>query len=231
MTEGRRVGKIQLRKKLKVGTWNVRSLLQLGKTQIVCGELERYRLDICGLAEVRWGGRGHFTTAGGHRIVYSGEDKQGQKGVGIWLNRRIAGALIGYEPINSRLITVRLNAKPRNISIIQVYAPTSEQEEEQIEQFYMELTTAIARIPKKDIIMVLGDFNAKVGKGRWSSVVGEEGLGELNTAGERLIDFCMEQDIRLTNTWFKQHPRRLYTWTGPGGQVRNQINHISIQQK
>jgi len=161
-------------------------MLQLGKTHVLGRELER--VEICGSAEVRWEGQGHFTTLEGHTIVYSGGKTSGQQGVGVWIHKRRAGALIGYEPINSRILLVRIKAKPRCLSLIQVYAPTSVSEEEVIEQFYQELADTVKKVPTKDIVMVMGDFNAKVGKLSSTTVTRPGGLGEINSAGESMLE-------------------------------------------
>ena len=89
-------------------------------------------------------------------------------------------------------------------------------------------------VPKGDMLFVMGDFNAKVGRrepSAMSSAVGLYGLGETNEAGEQLEDFCLEHELALANTMFKQHPRRLYTWTSPDGNTRNQIDYISIAHR
>jgi len=99
-------------------------------------------VDVCGLSEVRWERHEHFTTLEDHTIVYSGDKVQGQEGIAVWLHQRIAGTLIGYEPVNSRIVVVRLNAKPRCISLIQVYAPTAVSSEEQTQQFYQDLAAS-----------------------------------------------------------------------------------------
>ena len=88
-------------------------------------------------------------------------------------------------------------------------------------------------VPKGDMLFVMGDFNAKVGRrepSAISSAVGLYGLGETNEAGEQLEDFYLEHELALANTMFKQHPRRLYTWTSPDGYIRNEIDYISIAQ-
>jgi exonuclease III len=206
-------------------------MLQLGKTQVLGKELERVGVDICGLSEVRWKEQGHFNTAEGHKIIYSGDKVQGQQGAAVWINKRVAWAIIGYEPISSRLLVVRFNAKPRCISLIQVYAPTSVSDETQVEQFYHELAAVVKKVPARDILVITGDFNAKVGKASSTPVVSLGGLGDVNEAGERLLDFCLDHDLILANTWFKHHPRRLYTWTSPDGKTRNQIDYFAVKQQ
>ena len=221
-----------LRSQLRIGTWNVRSMLQLGKLQILESEMERLRMDICGLAEVRWKGQGHFVTTSGNTVVYSGQKEQGRHGVAIWIRQKIATALIGYEPINDRMMLIKLAAVPNNLTVVQVYAPTSAADEDSIETFYKDLSGLLKKMPKHDIWMVIGDCNAKVGTERDSSgVVGPYGLGELNERGERLKEFCVDHDLVIMNTWFQQHPRRLYTWTAPDRKTRNQIDYIMVPQR
>jgi len=119
-------GQLQLRKKLRLGTWNIRSMLQLRQVQLLGDEMMRLAVDVCGLSEVRRDGQGHLTKLDGHTIVYSGRRTQGMSGVAVWVHRKIAGALVGYEPISDRVLVVRLKAKPRNITLIQVYGPTQQ---------------------------------------------------------------------------------------------------------
>ena len=104
--------------------------------------------------------------------------------------------------------------KPFNITVIQVYAPTSNAEEAEVEDL-LELT------PKKDVLFIIGDCNAKVGSQETPGVTGKFGLGIQNEAGQRLTEFCQENTLVIANTLFQQHKRRLYTWTSPDGQHRN----------
>lgn len=224
---------IGLRKKLRMGTWNIRSLYQ-GKLQILCDEIERNNTDILGIAEHRWAGQGHFRTTTGHTIIYSGRDKSGQSGVGLILTKRAASSLLGYNPINDRLILIKLKTKNRDITILQVYAPTTAAPDEEIEDFYNNLQETIEKVKKSDILIIMGDFNAKVGKETAKEekyIKGPYSIGQRNERGERLIQLCQEHNLIITNTIFQQHPRRLYTWTSPDGNTRNQIDFILTQQK
>ena len=121
------------------------------------------------------------------------------------------------------MISVRFQGKPFSITVIQVYAPTSNAEEAEVERFYeglLELT------PKKDVLFIIGDGNAKVGSQETPGVTGKFGLGVWNEAGQRLREFCQENALVIGNTLFQQHKRRLYTWTSPDGQHQNQIDYI-----
>ena len=116
------------------------------------------------------------------------------------------------------MISVRFQGKPFNMMVIQVYAPTSNAEEAEVEQFYEDLQDISELTPKKDVLFTIGDWNAKVGSQETLGVTGKFGLGIQNEAGQRLIDFCQENALDIANTLSQQHKRRLYTWTSPDGQ-------------
>ena len=129
------------------------------------------------------------------------------------------------------MISVRFQGKPFNITVIQVYAPTSNAEEAEIEQFYEDLQDLLELTTKKDILFIIGGWNAKVGSQETPGVTGKFGLGVQNEAGQRLIEFCQETALVIANTLFQQHQRRLYTWTSPDGQHQNQIDYILCSQR
>ena len=114
------------------------------------------------------------------------------------------------------MISILLQGKPFNITVIQVYAPTSNAEE--AERFYEDLQDLLEQTPPKDVLFIIGDWNAKVGSQETPGVTGKFGLGMRNETGQRLIEFCPEHALVIANTLFQQHKRRLYTWTSPDGQ-------------
>ena len=116
------------------------------------------------------------------------------------------------------MISVCFQDKPFNITVIQVYAPTSYAEETEVERFYEDLQDLVELTPKKDVFFIIGDCNAKVGSRETPGVTGKFGLGMRNEAGQRLIEFCQENALVIANTLFQQHKRRLYTWSSPDGQ-------------
>ena len=116
------------------------------------------------------------------------------------------------------MISVHFQDKPFNITVIQVYAPTSNIEEAEVEQFCEDLQDILELTPKKDVLFITGDWNAKVGNQETPGVTGKFGLGVQNEAGQRLIEFCQENAQVIANTLFQQHKIRLYTWTSPNGQ-------------
>ena len=124
------------------------------------------------------------------------------------------------------MISVHLQGKLFNITVTQVYAPTSNTEETEAEQFYEDLQDLLELTPKKDVLFIIGDWNAKVGSQETHGVTGKFDLGVQNEAEQRLIEFCQENALVIVNTLFQQHKRRLYTWTSPDGQHQNQIDYI-----
>ena len=117
------------------------------------------------------------------------------------------------------MISVCLQGKPFNITVIQVYAPTSNTEDTEVERFYEDLQDLLELTPKKDVLFIIGDWNAKVGSQETPEVTGRFGLGRWNKAGQRLIEFCQENALVLANTLFQQHKRRLHMditrWSTP----------------
>ena len=116
------------------------------------------------------------------------------------------------------MISVHFQGKPFNITVIQVYAPTSNAEEAEVEQFYEDLQDLLEQTPKKHVLFIIGDWNAKVGRQELPGVTGKFGLEIRNEAGQRLIEFCQENALVRANTLFQPHKRQLYTWTSSDGQ-------------
>ena len=116
------------------------------------------------------------------------------------------------------MISVHLQGKPFNITVIQVYVPTSNAEETEVELFYEDLQDISELTPKRDVLFIIGDWNAKAGSQETPGITGRFNLGVQNEARQRLIEFCQENTLVIANTLFQQHKRRLCTWTSPYGQ-------------
>ena len=127
-------------------------------------------------------------------------------------------------------ISVHFQGKPFNTTGIQVYAPTSNAEEAEVERFYEDLKDLLELTSPKDVLLIKGDWNAKVGSQETPGITGKFGLGVQNEAGQRLIEFCQETTLVIANTLFQQHRRRRYTWILPDGQYRNQTDYILCSQ-
>ena len=135
------------------------------------------------------------------------------------INKRVQNAVLGCNLKDDRMISVHFQGKPFNITVIQVYAPTTNAEEAEVEQFYEELQDLLKLTPKKDVLFIIGDWNAKVRSQETPGVTGKFGLVVQNEAGQRLIEFCQKNTLVTANTLFQQSKRRGCTWTSsPHGQ-------------
>lgn len=234
-----RISRLKIAKsKLKIGTWNVRSLYAAGKFDNLIQEARRMETTIMGISELRWPGSGTCRHDEGI-LYYSGSednDTQHRNGVGILIKPELEKYVKQVIPINNRIIILQLNASLFNVNIIQIYAPTAEKKyDHETEILYQQLDDVLNHLKKDEINFIMGDFNAKIGKGRRSDLVGEYGLGESNERGDRLYEFAQEHDMVVTNTWYRLPKRRLYTWTAPGDNtehiIRNQIDYILVAKR
>ncbi|XP_045454539.1 craniofacial development protein 2-like [Melitaea cinxia] len=219
----------------KMGTWNVRSIYEDGKTYNTIQEMERMSLDILGVSEMRWKGKGE-TGWEKHKIYFSGNyDTHHWNGVGFIVTKEMAKHVINFTPLTDRVALLKLNGHPFNLNIIQVYAPTAESSDDAIKSFYSDIMECLKLTKNHDINIIMGDMNAKVGQRPKNDVVGSFGLGSGNERGDRLVDFCLEHNYVITNTFFQLPPRRLYTWKSPmdkpGHIVRNQIDYIMVNKR
>ena len=146
-----------------IGTWKVRSMNQ-GKSEVVKQEMARVNVDILGISELKWTGMGEFNSDE-HYIYYCGQESLRRNGVAIMVNKRVLNAVLGCNLKNDRMISVRFQGKPFNITVIQSYAPTSYAEEAEIERFYEDLQDLL-------VLFIIGDWNAKVGSQEIPGVTG-----------------------------------------------------------
>ena len=192
-----------------------------GKLEVVKQEMARVNIDILGISKLKWTGMGEFNSDD-HHIYYCGQESLRRNGVAIMVNKRVQNAVFGCNLKNDRVISVHFQGKPFSITVIQVYAPTSNTEEAEV---YDDLQDLLELTPKKDVLFIIGDWNAKVGSQETPGVTGKFGLGMWNKAEQRLIEFCQG------NALVQQHKRRLYAWTSPNGLHRNQIDYILCSQR
>ena len=133
-----------------------------GKLQVVQQEMARLDVDILGLSELKWTGKGEFNSDD-HYIYYCGQESLRRNGVAIVVNKRTRNTVLGCNLKNDRMISVHFQGKSFNITVILVYAPTSNVEEAEVEWFYEDLQDLLELTPKKDVLFIIGDWNAKVG--------------------------------------------------------------------
>ena len=188
-----------------------------GKLEVVKQQMARVNIDILGISEPKWTGMGEFNSDD-HYIYYCRQESLRRNGVAIMVNKRVRNAVLGCSLKNDRMISVRFQGKPFNITVIQVYAPTSNAEEAEVERFYEDLQDLLELTLKIHVLFIIGNRNVKVGSQETPGVTGKLGLGMQNEAGQRLTQFCQENTLVIENTFFQQHKRRLYKWTSPDGQ-------------
>ncbi|XP_049768102.1 uncharacterized protein LOC126101500 [Schistocerca cancellata] len=136
-----------------------------------------------------------------------------------------------YKQRSERIIVAKIDTKPTSTTVVQVYMPTSSADDEEIDEMYEDIKEIIQVVKGDENLIVMGDWNSRVGKGREGNIVGEYGLGLINERRSRLVEFCTEHNLIIANTLFKNHERGLYTWKNPGDTKRYQIDYIMIRHK
>ena len=215
----------------RIACWNVRTLYQTGKLAQVVREFDNYNLDILGISEARWTESGKRKLASGHTIIYSGRnDGNHTEGVALLLSDRIEKSLLEWKPHGPRLLQARFDSKYTKLSIIVCYAPTEDADEEDKDDFYDQLQGITENVKSHDMLLVIGDLNARVGRdnsGR-ERVLGRNGYGIINDNGDRLCSFCEENDLVVGGSVFEHRDIHKTTWNSPDGVTKSQIDHIVI---
>ena len=173
-------------------------------------------VDILAISELKWTGWVNLTQM---TIISTtaGRNPSEEMEEPSWSTKQSKMQYLDAISKKDRTISVCFQGKLFNITEIQVYAPTSNAEEAEAERFYEDLQDLLELTPQKDVLFIIGHWNAKVGSQETPGVTGKFGLGIQNEAGQRLIEFCQENALVITNTLFQQHKRRLYIWTSPDG--------------
>ena len=226
---------VKVGKELNIATYNVRTLRD-GFLDLLEENLENYQWDVMGLCETRRVGQGEENTTLGNLFVWSGQQSKRRHGVGFLINKRIKSCVLEVNAISDRIMYIRLNAKPRNISMFQVYAPTSDADDDVVQEWYDSLESAMDKISKKDIMIVQGDFNAKIGRDAYinfSGFMGAFANKSGNERGEEMLHFMEKHNLFACNTKFQHKRSRTITWYSPDGRSGNQIDYtlISAQWK
>ena len=225
----RTTSRIYRGEELRVGTWNVRTMNEKGKLENVKREMERLKLNVMGLCEVRWKGEGDFMS-NGVRVIYSGGERH-ENGVAVMLDKETATRVVHIDRCSDRMMVVKIQAVPVDMIVVQVYMPTSAHDEEEIDDMYGSIEEVISKQKGTDHVVLMGDWNAVVGQGREGKLVGNFGLGKRNESGQKLVELCKRNKMMVTNTWFQQRKRRIYTWKKPGDTGRYQIDYILVRQR
>lgn len=216
----------------RLGMWNILTLYRPGGLQVLLSELDKYRLDITAIQEIRWTGHGLLEKKF-HTIYYSGHDRNHIFGTGFvvrgWMRQRV----IGFNPINDRLCSIRIKGTFYNYTLFSCHAPTEASSDDEKDAYYDALERAFDACSRSDIKILLGDFNAKIGReDAYKPTIGSFSLHEeSNENGKRVIDFAASRNLVVGSTLFPG--RRIYkaTWKSPDGVTHNQIDHILISSR
>ena len=210
-------------------------MFEPGKMHNVVQEMQRLKIDVLGISEARWPNSGNYPVAYGMVYFSGNRDTHHRNGVAIVISKTMVPSVINFVPVSDRVIFLQLQTKTGKLNIIQGYAPTADKSDEEVEQFYEQIDQVLRSTKPRDSTIILGDFNSKIGKGKSGKHVGEYGLGIRNERGDRLLQFCQENDMIITNTFFKLPNRRLYTWKSPQDNdnniVRNQIDFLLVNER
>lgn len=220
-------------KQLRFATWNVRTLVTPGASDILSDELTKYNIDVIALQETHWPDEGLVVT-NDYIIYYSGtKNNDHHKGVGFAIKKQLRTAVLSFKAINERLCVLRLKGRFKNITIINVYAPINAADDEDKDLFYEKLEEEYERIPNYDIKVVIGDFNGQVGKEVvWKEIAGNESLHDIsNDNGTRLLSLAVAGDLKVMSTIFPRKNIHKITWNHPDGVTKNQIDHVLIDKR
>src|SRR6218665_2199492 len=196
-----------------------------GKDAAATGGDEEIQMRHIGIAEMRWTKAGKWKEG----RFYGRETNPGtrQESVFCWaIEQEMPSWVINQS-------ATRFRAQPYNITVIQVYAPTAASTEEDLEDFYNNLTETVEEVPKQEILIVMGDWNAKIGteNSGWEKVMGKFGYGARNERGEKLLEFATDQDLLICNTRFQQKDCRKWTWRSNDQRTKNLIDFIMIDTR
>ena len=162
----------------------------------------RVNINSLGISELKWTGVGEFNSDD-YYIYYCGQESLRRNREALRVNKRVRNAVLGCNLKNDKVISVHFQGKPFSITVIQVYAPTTNAKKVEIEWFYLDLQDLLELTPKKDVLFIRGDWNAKIGSKEIPGVTGKFRLGVQNEAGQRLTDFCQEKAVVIANTLFQ----------------------------
>ena len=218
--------------KLYINTYNVRTMSHPDDLDRLLEQLQKtkFKWDIIGLCETKRKGEGLTELKNGDWIFDAGktEEDMETKGLAFLIKRSMKDYIESLEKHSDRVISCKIKLQGESMQLIQVYAPTTDYDDQAVEKFYADIEQAIDKKTCKNTI-ILGDFNAKIGikkHGEKSKWIGPHGIGERNDRGERLLDFVTENKLYITNSFFKKHPSRYWTWEAHEGKYKNQIDFI-----
>ncbi len=208
-------GVMKIKKVVRVGNWNVRSLCAVGKCSELAREMERFQLDVVGVTETHFNGCGEqkLDAELDYVMIHVGKEAKAEGGVGLAMSREVRRALMRYRPISDRVLSATFRTQAGALSVIVAYAPVESSDDDVKDLFYDHLHEACS--DATNMTIVVGDFNSRIGKAV-DNVVGSHGLeGITSNNGGRVVDFCRDHVMRVANTWFPHKRIHQKTWYPP----------------
>ncbi|KAK9752713.1 hypothetical protein QE152_g3940 [Popillia japonica] len=223
--------KKHIQHKIRIGTWNVRGTFEEGALKHLINETRKYNLDVVAIQETKQ--KGKITTEIEDHMFFNSGVENRMLGVGFLVNNIYKDSVIEFEGISDRLCKIRIRGKYRKLTLINAHAHSEDKDEDIKTRFYEELDEVLNKIPKFDIKCLIGDMNAKVGREEeYSVTTGGKSLHKVsNDNGKRLIEFALENSMKIVSTAFDHKDIHKETWIAPNGLTKNQIDHVLIEMK
>jgi exonuclease III len=217
--------------KLNIATFNVRTLMNNERITELEYATEEVKWDIIGISEIRREGEAIMEKSNNYIFYYSGK-KQGKNGVGFWVKSNLKEHIQEFTGISDRIamLTIKLPGYTKKWSIIQIYAPHEEKEDEEKDQFYEQLSETMQE--RQGNVIVMGDFNSQLGEQQphENKTIGKFSYGKRNNNGERLLNFAIEHNLSIMNTFFKKRRNTRWTWRSPDGKTLKELDFILTNQ-
>ena len=225
---------------MKLGTWNVRTMTpgfsdnlqevnDARKTAVIDRELSRLQMDIVALQETRLPETGSVRERD-FTLFWQGKpsDEVREHGVGFAVRNKLLGSITPPAEGTERILSLRLQTSSGPVSLISAYVPTLASTAEAKDKFYDDLSSAIRRIPDRELLFVAGDFNSRVGvdHNSWPTCLGQFGIGKMNENGQRLLEICCHHGLCVSNTFFNTKPQHRFSWRHPRSKHWHQLDLI-----
>lgn len=230
-TQGTEKGNKKENGRICLATWNVQSTWEVGALKVLAHVLKKYNIDVAAIQETKQ--RGVFINEIEDYVFYNSAEENRLLGVGFMIKKEIARKVVDFEAMSGRICRIRIRGQYRKITFVNVHAPTEEKTEEEKDVFYEKVEDVIGKIPNYDVKIILGDFNAKVGREEiFKNVTGGcSKHKDSNQNGQKLIRFAEENNMKIVSTGFEHKDIYKGTWVSPDGKTINQIDHCLIEKK